>query len=795
MVPIPPTAVTPQTTPMAPYQDWAISINKNSLKLPFLLMATEIQGAPLPIGVGLNNKIVYFERKGNSIYLFEYNNGKMFTTSLDNKILLTEFSIIEEDENRIHFDFKNGMDQIFHLDSIYLRSGAVIPNENIIKITKGFIKKIESKGEKLIVSESIRADFPSGYKKIIEDDSTDVNTPNIRNLAMEIKFAFIPYKPNAIFPIKEKNILSNLFNAFENFNPYFETNPKIDSDTGTINNLLIRQNIFNNNIITYYLKKDEIPAKYLGAIKDGINYWNKVFNKEIIKIEFYTNDSNIEIADPGYNIIKWINFSVGQFAYTNLSADPMTGEILNSTIYIPSSFASRSANIIESMLAQKSNLRDPRVRASIVSRFVLDSIRTIIAHEVGHTLGIRHNFAGNLSSNITHQNYSAILDDYLMNDNIPLDIKITSTVMDYLATNDYALIGALIRKYNSVLDYDKLVVNIGYLNNKEIIKEIIDNELSSIFYCGDFEVKDIFYSDCKANDRFAHPLSNIKYDLAEQTNNLAYDFLFNFSYLRNPSANDRTSAIAKTPFHPQSDANKLISIIANFLRIISEKSDFNFLKDDNLEESSIISNKRKNFLQIGLKDIDGFKSILFENFTPKINNKYSLPIVDIIRLKIKQGIEQSYKNNCKEKELQKLMGIFDSYTKVLEQELLFAFIQNLPSNSLTFTSEQDANDFYTGLGQFCEKILFAKHATPLAYSYFEYYFKSNLRKEIIKLLNFSFYPLNKSLQTSTIKRVQELFQNELTIKNEMLNDGRYSHEIKQKINDQILFDRELSSRL
>ncbi|MBF0298953.1 MAG: zinc-dependent metalloprotease [Oligoflexia bacterium] len=796
-------------SPLSPYQDWAISITKNSLKTPFILMTTEIQGAPLPIGIGLNNKIVYFEKKGSSIFLFEYSNGKILSSSLDTQILLTEFPILSESENQIHFDFKKGMDQIFRLNSIYLGGGVIIANDNVIKINKSFIKKIENKDNNLIINETIRADFPSDYKKIIDDDLnlyTPLTINSVINLALELKIVLMPYKPNATFPIKEKD----KYKDKNNFDFYFETHPKIDSSSSSIQTLLMRQNISNN--ITYYLSK-EIPTKYVEAVKEGILYWNKVFNKEIIKVES-SWPKNVELNDPGYNLIKWINFSTGNFSYSDISADPMTGEILKSTIYIPSSFAGRSSNYIENLLTKKiitpsfipnspaSDIRDPRIRNVIINRFILDSIRAIIAHEVGHTLGIKHNFAGNLFSNTTSKTYLSIFDDYILNDNINIDnIKISSTVMDYLSTSDTALLGALIRKQqNQGLAYDKWVINFGYLDLNQTPSE---KELKELIFCGDSEQNDPFNVDCKISDRFANPLENIKFNMQEQISELASTFILKFLYLKKSSTIDRMSAISHTSFSPIEDAVKIVNITNNFLNILSDKAKFYFDKKENdflsdfNDDFNDRENLRKNFLFEGLENIDGFNSIIFDNFTPTTDstNKYRLPIIENIKQKIKEGIDNLYKSSCTQKEFQKLNLLMESYINILESDLLKLFItnftKNLNSNSnyLFAISDSKISEFYKGLSKFSEAILFFKKQTTTGFQ--EYYFNTNLRKEIINLINFNFYPLNKSHKLVLLKHIKEVHLSDLSKKNELINDLSISNEIKQKITDQIIFEKEL----
>jgi hypothetical protein len=199
--------------------------------------------------------------------------------------------------------------------------------------------------------------------------------------------------------------------------------------------------------ITYWLDKT-IPVAYRGAITEGILEWNKAFEKigfkNAIVVRQQPDDADFDTLDLGVASVRWMTNSQPSFGAIGPShMDPRTGEILDADIGFES-LSSRSLRATRAQVLGKGFTADwgsllqaaDAVREGLlpggasaghvhgeaclhgdhaaeqmsyaldvleargeldpsspdVQQFVLDYLKDVTMHEVGHTLGLRHNF-------------------------------------------------------------------------------------------------------------------------------------------------------------------------------------------------------------------------------------------------------------------------------------------------------------------------------------------------------------------------------------------------------------------
>ncbi len=141
--------------------------------------------------------------------------------------------------------------------------------------------------------------------------------------------------------------------------------------------------------IVYYLDP-AIPEPYRTAFREGGNWWNRVFEAAGWRNAFQVRDlpAGADPMDARYNLIYWVHRSGPGPSVGPSFADPRTGEIVRTVVRMDSWRSLIDYNIYAGLLpaAGPSGLNVP------AEEFAMARRRQHVAHEIGHTLGLSHNF-------------------------------------------------------------------------------------------------------------------------------------------------------------------------------------------------------------------------------------------------------------------------------------------------------------------------------------------------------------------------------------------------------------------
>ena len=155
--------------------------------------------------------------------------------------------------------------------------------------------------------------------------------------------------------------------------------------------------------IVYYLDPGT-PEPIRSALLDGARWWNQAFEaagyKNAFRVEMLPPD--VDPMDIRYNVIEWIHRSTRGWAYGSVNIDPRTGEIINGHVSLDSLRWRQDYLILEAMLApyQEGAKTDPRLLQTVLAR-----IRQLAAHELGHTLGLGHNYIASTQGRASVMDY------------------------------------------------------------------------------------------------------------------------------------------------------------------------------------------------------------------------------------------------------------------------------------------------------------------------------------------------------------------------------------------------------
>ena len=382
------------------------------LNQPFLLVTS------LPEGVGSNDigldrgqlgqtRMVQFERQGPYIQLKQLN---------------TQYRANTQDAAE-----KRAVDEAF-ADSVLWQGKLLDGKPDMVAISKLVLNDLHGVADALLhrgqgnyrLDLSRSAILPAGVKSFEKNSDVDVQltfkadaageqvakvTPDGTLMSVRMRYSFVElpdegYQPRAYHPMS--GYLSDEYRDYAT--PF---------SAPLVQRFILRHRLQKVNPgpapsevvkpITYYLDPG-VPEPIRSALLDGARWWETAFTQagfiNGFKVELLPPDADPQ--DIRYNMIQWVHRATRGWSYGAALTDPRTGEIIKGQVTLGSLRVRQDYLIAKGLTA---GWRDRSAAEQAANDLALARIRQLAAHEVGHTLGLDHNFAASTNQDASVMDY------------------------------------------------------------------------------------------------------------------------------------------------------------------------------------------------------------------------------------------------------------------------------------------------------------------------------------------------------------------------------------------------------
>jgi hypothetical protein len=162
---------------------------------------------------------------------------------------------------------------------------------------------------------------------------------------------------------------------------------------------------------------------------DGAKWWNQAFEaagyKDAFQVKLLPADA--DPMDVRYNLVQWVHRSTRGWSYGTSVVDPRTGEILKGKVTLGSLRVRQDYLIAQGLVG---NYQTDSTNAEDMLGMSIERLRQLSAHEIGHTLGLPHNYVSSIHGRASVMDYPHMLVE-LKNGKVDLSNAYDQKIGDY----------------------------------------------------------------------------------------------------------------------------------------------------------------------------------------------------------------------------------------------------------------------------------------------------------------------------------------------------------------------------
>ncbi len=376
----------------------------------------------LPAGLGSNDigldrgslgstSVVKFARTGRKILMIELNYGyRAVTNDAAEKRAVEQsfaqstlwgFTVEAESNNKVLVDatdfvLRDAMHAANRIRSMQQGNYSFDKSRSAIYLprTKNFPQNTEIEATITLVNNDGNA---GNYVQSV--------TPSAEAITMRMHHSFVQlpdnnYKPR-IFDARSSFIPISFFDystpVSEPVEKYFIIRHRLaKKDPGAVRSEAVQP-------IIYYLDNGT-PEPIRSALLEGASWWNQAFDAAgyIHAFQVKILPDSADPMDIRYNMINWVHRSTRGWSYGAAVVDPRTGEIIKGNVTLGSLRVRQDYLIAQGLLAPFEN-GIPADNKML--KMALERLKQLAAHEVGHTLGLMHNYASSVNNRASVMDY------------------------------------------------------------------------------------------------------------------------------------------------------------------------------------------------------------------------------------------------------------------------------------------------------------------------------------------------------------------------------------------------------